>query len=138
MLNILETVHNAGIIYNDLKFDNLLFGYGQKLPKDCQNNKNCFANMKFNLIDFGLAQSYINPKTGHHLEQDKEKYMRGNFLFGSIDQLSFYKTGRKDDLISLCYMMVAMLNKGMLPDLDLNKLKDMDVFTKLDHVKDYK
>jgi len=27
VLNILETVHQAGIIYNDLKFDNLLLGF---------------------------------------------------------------------------------------------------------------
>ena len=28
LLNSLELIHNSGLVYNDLKFDNILVGYG--------------------------------------------------------------------------------------------------------------
>lgn len=31
MLNILEKIHRAGFIYNDLKLDNLLYDYNDSL-----------------------------------------------------------------------------------------------------------
>ena len=42
-------------------------------------------------------------------------------IFASLNQLRFLTTSRRDDLISLCYMLVFLLNKGSLPDIDLNK-----------------
>ena len=33
VLSMLEAAHKAGYVYNDLKLDNILIGYGQKLPK---------------------------------------------------------------------------------------------------------
>ena len=41
ILCILEQIHNSGYIYNDLKLDNILLGFGQKLPADCSFG-NCF------------------------------------------------------------------------------------------------
>lgn len=94
--------------------------------------------MQLNLIDFGLAQPYIDEETGKHYEREKDKYMRGNFLFGSLDQLNFFKTCRRDDLISLCYMVICMLNRGDLPDLDLQRYPSMDSQQKMALIKDYK
>ena len=45
VLTILESVHQAGIVYNDLKFDNLLLNYNQDIPKECRSTQNCFANV---------------------------------------------------------------------------------------------
>ena len=39
----------------------------------------------------------------------------GNMMFCSENQMRFYKTSRKDDLISFCYMMVTLLNGYDLP-----------------------
>ena len=59
LLDILEMIHNTGFIYNDLKLDNILIGYGQRLPLDCSQG-NCFENIKINLVDFGFATRYID------------------------------------------------------------------------------
>lgn len=60
LLDILETIHSAGYIYNDLKLDNILLGYNQKLPVNCSQG-NCFESTDINLVDFGFATSYLNP-----------------------------------------------------------------------------
>jgi hypothetical protein len=36
-------------------------------------------------------------------------------MFSTINQLSFLTTSRKDDLLSLCYLMVFLLNRGDVP-----------------------
>ena len=86
VLNILETVHWAGVVYNDLKFDNILLSYRQEMQRDSKSNStNCFANVQLNLIDFGLAQFYIDRNSGEHREREIERFMKGNFMFGSLD-----------------------------------------------------
>ena len=67
MLNILELIHKSGLVYNDLKPDNILIGYGQSLV-DCSNKstENIFAKVDLHLIDFGLASHWCDPQTGKH------------------------------------------------------------------------
>lgn len=42
------------------------------------------------------------------------KVFRGNIMFASPNQLNFRTTSRRDDLISLVYLMIYMLNQGEL------------------------
>jgi serine/threonine protein kinase len=65
LLNILEQIHSAGYVYNDLKLDNILLGHGQKLPADCSYG-NCFEDIDLTLVDFGFATRYINKRTRKH------------------------------------------------------------------------
>ena len=66
VLNCLEKVHKAGFVYNDLKLDNIMAGFGQKLPEKFTED-DCFLNCDINLIDFGFSTPYINCKTGELL-----------------------------------------------------------------------
>ena len=43
-------------------------------------------------------------------------------MFASLDALNFKKQGRKDDLISLCYMNCFLFNNGCIPFLEDDKL----------------
>lgn len=40
-------------------------------------------------------------------------------IFSSTNQLQFYCTSRRDDLISLCYLLIFLLRRGELPKLDI-------------------
>ena len=40
---------------------------------------------------------------------------RGNMEFASPNQMKFYTTSRRDDLISLFYLMIYMLKRGQMP-----------------------
>lgn len=63
MLRILEKIHEAGNVYNDLKLKNIVIGYNQVLP-NYEPYENCFENISVNLIDFGFTKSYINKLDG--------------------------------------------------------------------------
>ena len=125
LLDIFEIIHNAGYIYNDLKLDNILLGYEQKLPADCTKG-NCIENISINLVDFGFSTRYIDLKTGEHKGQATEEYFRGNLLFASKYHLHFRKTSRRDDIIGLYYLMIFLLNHGDLPGFDWNKAAKID------------
>ena len=40
----------------------------------------------------------------------ERKNFRGNMMFASIDQMEFKKTSRRDDLASLAYMILYLMN----------------------------
>jgi len=66
------------------------------------------------LVDFGFASKFID-KDGQHIKLTNTEIFRGNMVFASVSQFDFIKTTRRDDLISLCYLLVYMFNKGDVP-----------------------
>ena len=69
---------------------------------------------KLHLIDFGLTKKYLDDCNQHIMYGDSELFS-GNILFGSVDQLSFKITSRKDDIISFSNMILFLLNGCQLP-----------------------
>ena len=61
------------------------------------------------LIDYGYA-SYYRDNNGIHFSEDKDDKFQGNILFASLNRLNFIKPSRRDDLYSLCKMMIYLLN----------------------------
>ena len=50
--------------------------------------------------------------------EKKVKCFRGNIVFASLETMNFKVPTFKDDLISLCYLTLAMLNNGEPPFID--------------------
>lgn len=115
---MLQGVHAAGYAYNDLKLDNIMVGFNNRLAKE-YTEENVFEAASLHLVDFGFATSFIEKQSGLHIQHDEVETFRGNMIFGSLNQLNFQKTSRRDDLISLLYMLVYMLNNGKLTGIDL-------------------
>lgn len=113
VLTILEQIHSSGYIYNDLKLDNLLIGNDDRLPDQFEST-NCFDNVSINIVDFGFVTRFMDETNQNHLAVQNVKIFRGNIMFASPNQLNFRSTSRRDDLISLVYLIVYMLNKGDL------------------------
>lgn len=99
----LEQAHSAGYIYNDLKLDNILVGNSK--GKELSHLR---------LIDYGFASKY-RKKDKTHMKEESTDVFRGNMIFASINQFKFKITSRRDDLISLLFMMVFLFNDGNLP-----------------------
>lgn len=118
MLRMLEGIHAAGFTYNDIKLDNVLVGFQNKMNPE---SRNCFDNCTLHLVDFGFAQRYIDKKTRQHIEPQEIQTFRGNMIFASLNQLNFQMTSRRDDLISLCYLLIYLLNGGNLKGIDLTQ-----------------
>jgi len=74
LINIIEIIHEAGYIYNDMKLDNILIG-------DYKNKEDSMHNIR--LIDFGFASKYLD-KDGNHLPLTETQVFRSNMIFASI------------------------------------------------------
>lgn len=113
-------IHDTGYIYNDLKLDNILIGDDHQLP----NAKHSLYKVR--LIDFGLAKSYIH-ESGVHMPMKTETSFQGNLIFASKNTFNMKSNGRRDDLISLCYLMLYLVD-GDLVFLENNDADDSDCF----------
>lgn len=104
IIDMLEAVHGCGYVYNDIKPTNLIVG------KLYQSND---EPSKLKMIDFGLATKFLD-KNGNHKVQQYENRDPGNQFFSSHDQMKLLTPSRKDDFISLCYLLVYLLDKDFL------------------------
>ena len=99
LISHLEVVHGIGKIYNDLKLENILVG---------DKNSSCGSLSDIRLIDFGLCTDYIDTKGGHIQMTNQETFV-GNMAMSSANGMNFKSVSRRDDLISLTYMMLYMI-----------------------------
>jgi casein kinase I homolog HRR25 len=101
-----EELHSIGCVHNDLKLDNICVGYpnaGDELDQ-------------LKLIDFGIASSYANIKSlfrepkkdDEHIEMESQRF-KGNYAFCSPNALRNKSTSRRDDLLSLLYILIFLL-----------------------------
>ena len=93
-------------MHNDLKLDNILIGY--KDPS------------LIYLIDFGLSCRYLNDD-GTHVQKIYTQKFSGNFLFASLNSCRGNNKSRRDDIQSIMYIMIYLLNKSFLPWADFHK-----------------
>jgi len=100
-------IHETGYIYNDLKLDNILIGDDNDLP----NSKHSLY--KIRLIDFGLAKKYIH-ESGTHMPRKTESTFQGNLIFASKNTFNMTSNSRRDDLISLCYLMLYLVDGDLI------------------------
>ena len=77
LINILEQIHSAGYVYNDLKLDNLMVMHC--VMPDFYNSGNIFLANEVAIIDFGFATRYLRKKSGEHIESKILSEFRGNF-----------------------------------------------------------
>lgn len=99
LVSIFELVHKSNRTFNDLKPENVMI-----------NTKYASRQISVFLIDFGFADKFIQENGKHISENDTIEVFLGNLLFASADQMNFYKTSRKDDILSLFYMVIYLLN----------------------------
>ena len=82
------------------------------------NDDDMFEKSHINLVDFGFATSYLADGKKEHIQKSEVAFFRGNFIFSSINQLKYRTTSRRDDIHSLFYLIVYLLNKGHLQDFE--------------------
>lgn len=117
LLDNLKIIHSTGFVYNDLKLDNVMLEFDANVPNTYVDG-NIFKDTKLALIDYGFATRYIDKKKNEHIKKYEVDLFQGNLMFGSAYQLSFASTSRRDDLISLVYLLIFIINKGNLLDLN--------------------
>ena len=99
-ISCIEYIHSRNYIHRDIKPDNLLMGIGER-------------GNQVNVIDFGLAKRFRNPKTRLHIPYEYMS-LAGTVRYTSINTHLGVGQTRRDDLESLAYVLVYFL-RGDLP-----------------------
>ncbi|TFY72814.1 hypothetical protein EVG20_g193 [Dentipellis fragilis] len=103
LISRLEFMHSRGILHRDVQLGNMAVGLDDK-------------DKLLYMIDFGFAKEYVNPRTGQHLPNTRQKYFTGNYWFSSINVHCRQQAhGRRDDLEAAALMLIHMLTPGGLP-----------------------
>ena len=98
IVKILSFIHGKGLIHRDIKPDNFVFN---------QDGTDVY------IIDFGLCKKYID-NYNKHIEMKSGKTIIGTPNFISVNVHNGIEPSRRDDLISVAYIILYLIN-GTLP-----------------------
>ncbi|CAO3628994.1 unnamed protein product [Cunninghamella blakesleeana] len=101
MISRVEYIHSKGFIHRDIKPDNFLMGTGRR-------------GNQVNMIDFGLAKRFRDPKSLVHIPYRENKNLTGTPRYASINTHLGIEQSRRDDLESLGYILIYF-SRGQLP-----------------------
>lgn len=89
-----------GYVHCDIKPENIMIGDFEKDPE---------LKKKIYLIDFGISHRYLDDN-GNHIEYKRNVPFKGNLLFSSKNAFSRVTLSRRDDLMSLIYLLIFCIN----------------------------
>ena len=107
-------LHNCGYLHRDIKPSNFLLKYDETQDYN-------YKTIRIYLIDFGISKSYIND-LGKHVKMEQEEETSGNYFYRSIHNHNKWKHSRRDDLLSIGYMMFFYIYGNFLYDINEKEL----------------
>jgi serine/threonine protein kinase len=97
MVKILKFIHEKGLMHRDIKPDNFMLS---------QDGSTLYV------IDFGLCKKYIDTED-RHIKMRTERALVGTPNFVSVNVHNGIEPSRRDDLISVAYVILHLVNGGV-------------------------
>ncbi|KFY47005.1 hypothetical protein V494_00229 [Pseudogymnoascus sp. VKM F-4513 (FW-928)] len=101
LISRIAYIHSKSVIHRDIKPENVLMGAGKR------------GNL-VNIIDFGLAKKYRDPRTHSHIPYRENRNLTGTARYASVNTHIGVDQSRRDDMESLGYVMLYFC-RGSLP-----------------------
>lgn len=124
LIERIEALHSCNYLHGDIKPENVLLG---------SDRRNTIESSKIVLINFELSQNWQDEKK-NHVELAENKRFQGNVLFASHNAFKFLQLSRRDDLISLAYLTVFLVQGELSWFKDISK-NDPLFFEKVSKIK---
>ncbi|KAI0695664.1 kinase-like protein [Cerioporus squamosus] len=126
LITRIEYIHSRDLVHRDIKPANFV------VPRSSETG---VADYVVNVIDFGLAKKFRDPRTGAHIPYHQDDHHGvGTCLFAAINTHLGIECSRRDDLEALAYMLIYFL-RGTLP---WRKVKGSTVSETWDLIRDKK
>lgn len=93
LIFLIQTIHEKGLVHRDIKPENFLFELDD--------------TSKIYIIDFGFCKSYVGDN--EHIPMKKMNNLIGSRTYASINAHNFDELSRRDDLESLCYTLIYLV-----------------------------
>jgi casein kinase 1 len=100
MVNRIEYMHRKNLIHRDIAPDNFLMGVGKK-------------STQVHLVDFGLTKCYRSAASHAHMPYKEDDTFSGTFEYLSLNAQRGVEHSRRDDLESLCYVLLHFSPGGL-------------------------
>jgi hypothetical protein len=104
-VRLLKILHASGYVYNSMRLSNILINYDEnnQIIVSLKNYKNCSKLFEKNGSQTKFKKGIIPTFEGDLL------------AFSSLNQQEMNSTSRRDDIISLTYLLVFILNNCKMP-----------------------
>ena len=114
LLHQLEAIHLAGFVHGDLKPANIVIGQA------CSSQD---QTKRVRIIDFGICSMYVKPNGTEYSEFDQFNF-KGTLLFSSVHTMEKQHLSKRDDLISLVYLLLYLFKELPIPCRQVGTLKE--------------
>ena len=116
-----EYIHSRLFIHRDIKPENFVLGLYRK-------------SHVVHIIDFGLSKRFADPSTMKHIKYRDGKSLTGTARYVSCNTHNGIEQSRRDDLESLGYLFIYLLN-GTLPWIGLQTKTKTEKYKQIGQLK---